>query len=92
MNEREQHHKAINDFIGFANKMKDDGVSIKVVSSAMLTACAVYSSYSVAGNEGALTDSGIEKMAKAFSEKLAQVRDARRSEADQRAAGQDPSA
>lgn len=85
MNEREQHMKAINDFIHFANKMKDDGMEVKVVSSAMLSATAVYASYSVAGNEGALTDSGVEKMKEVFAEKLIQVRDARKAEADARA-------
>ncbi len=81
MNEREQHMKAINDFIHFANKMKDDGIPVKVVSSAMLSATAVYASYAVAGNEGALTDSGVEKMKDVFAEKLVQVRDARQQEA-----------
>jgi hypothetical protein len=81
MSEIEQHRKAINDFINFANKMKDEGVSVKVVSSAFMTANAIYASYSVAGNEGALTDSGVEKMTKAFADKLVQVRQAREVEA-----------
>jgi hypothetical protein len=81
MTELEQHQKAIQDFIAFANKMKDEGVSVKVVSSALMTANAIYASYSVAGNAGALTDSGIEKMATAFTEKLRQVREAREAEA-----------
>lgn len=81
MSEIEQHQQAIKEFIDTANNMKDRGVSVKVVSSAMMTANAVYASYSVAGNEGALTDSGIEKITKAFAEKLAQVREIRKAEA-----------
>lgn len=81
MSELEQHQKAIQDFIQAANKMKDEGVSVKVVSSALMTANAIYASYSVAGNNGALTDSGIEKITQAFADKLAQVREARRAEA-----------
>ncbi|MEE4202072.1 MAG: DUF3144 domain-containing protein [Halieaceae bacterium] len=81
MSEIEQHQQAIKEFIDTANKMKDRGISVKVVSSAMMTANAVYASYSVAGNEGALTDSGIEKVTKAFAEKLAQVRQIREAEA-----------
>ena len=81
MSEIEQHQQAIKEFIDTANNMKDKGVSIKVVSSAMMTANAVYASYSVAGNEGALTDSGIEKITTAFAEKLAQVREIRKAEA-----------
>lgn len=81
MSEIEQHQQAIKEFIDTANNMKDKGVSTKVVSSAMMTANAVYASYSVAGNEGALTDSGIEKITKAFAEKLAQVREIRKAEA-----------
>lgn len=86
MSEIEQHQKAIQEFIQAANSMKDAGVSVKVVSSAMMTANAIYASYSVAGNEGALTDSGIDKITTAFADKLRQVREARRVEAEAKAA------
>ena len=72
---------AINMFIGMANEMKDNGASIQFVSSALMRACAVYSTYVIAGNEGALRESGVEKLSEVFAQELKVVQQAKLSEA-----------
>ena len=72
---------AINMFIGMANEMKDNGASIQFVSSALMRACAVYSTYVIAGNEGALRDPGVEKLSEVFAQELRVVQQAKLSEA-----------
>ena len=62
--------EAINAFINLANEMKSDGASIQFVSTALMRACAVYATYVVAGNEGALKESGIEKLGEVFAQEL----------------------
>ena len=62
--------EAINAFINLANEMKNNGASIQFVSTALMRACAVYATYVVAGNEGALKESGIEKLSEVFAQEL----------------------
>ena len=59
--------EAINAFINLANELKNDGASIQFVSTALMRACAVYATYVVAGTDGALKESGIEKLSEVFS-------------------------
>lgn len=61
---------AIGAFINVANEMKNEGASIQFVSTALMRACAVYSTYVVAGNDGALRESGIEKLKELFALEL----------------------
>ena len=72
---------AINAFINVANDMKNDGASIQFVSTALMRACAVYSTYVIAGNEGALRQTGIEKLSELFAQELDVVQKAKLSEA-----------
>ena len=58
---------AIQAFIDLANDMKNEGATIQFVSTALMRACAVYSTYVVAGNEGALRKSGIDKLKDLFA-------------------------
>jgi len=80
MSEQDQLHENMNRFIGLANEIKDSGVPVHVVSTAMMRAFCVYATYSVAGNTGGLTESGVEKMAEVFKEELADVQTARKAE------------
>ena len=77
--ESQQH--AINAFIELANEMKNDGASIQFVSTALMRACAVYSTYVVAGNQGALKESGIEKLKLLFASDLDTIQRAKRIDA-----------
>ena len=68
---------AINAFINVANEMKNDGASINFVSTALMRACAVYATYVVTGNDGALRESGVDKLTDLFKKELAQVQEAK---------------
>lgn len=69
---------ALNSFIALANRMaNEDGIDSKVVSTALIRACAVYSTFVITGNDGALKESGIEKVTKIFSEELVAVQNAK---------------
>ena len=78
--ENELHHECMNRFIGLANDMKDEGASLGVVSAALMSASAVYATFTAVGNEGSLTDSGVDKMAAAYRNQLDQVQQAKRRE------------
>jgi hypothetical protein len=82
MSEQDQLHEGMNRFIDLANEMKDSGMPIHVVSTAMMRAFCVYGTYSVAGNTGGLTESGVEKMAEVFKQELADVQEARKAQVD----------
>ncbi len=73
---------AIQAFIDLANEMKNEGASIELISTALMRACAVYSTYAVAGNQGALHQSGVEKLEKLFGQQLAIVQKAKLAEAE----------
>ena len=82
MSEQDQLHQGMNRFIDIANEMKDSGVPVHVVSTAMMRAFCVYATFSVAGNTGGLTESGVEKMAEVFKQELADVQEARKASVD----------
>jgi len=73
---------AIQAFIDLANEMKNEGASIELISTALMRACAVYSTYAVAGNQGGLHQSGVEKLEKLFGQQLAVVQQAKLAEAE----------
>ena len=82
MSAPETQQDAIQAFIDLANDMKNEGTSIALISTALMRACAVYSTYAVTGNQGALHDSGIEKLKKVFGEQLAVVQKAKIAQAE----------
>ena len=80
MSDQEQQMAATNRFITLANELKDNGIPVHVVSWSMLTAAAVYATYSVAGNTGGLNPSGVDKVVDSFRDCMNQVQDARKRE------------
>ena len=82
MSAAEQKVACVNRFIDLANEIHKEGVSTEVVSSGFMTACAVYATYVVTGNAGALRESGVEKITNLFSEELAQVQRAKIEQAE----------
>ena len=78
MSDQDQQIQATNMFIEIANEMKDQGMPIHVVSWSMLTAAAVYSTFSVAGNSGGLNPSGVDKVVNSFRDCMNQVQEARK--------------
>ena len=80
MSDQDQQMEATNRFITLANELKDSGVPVHVISWSMLTAAAVYSTFSVAGNTGGLNPSGVDKVVDSFRDCMNQVQDARKAE------------
>lgn len=78
----ELHHECLNRFIEFANTLKDEGVKPPVISAALMSASAVYATYVAVGNEGGLTDSGMDKVVEAYRHQMRQVQAARKAELD----------
>ena len=75
---------ALNSFIALANQMtNEEELDRNVVSTAFMRACAVYSTFVVTGNDGALKESGVEKLTKLFSEELVAVQNAKIAQAKQ---------
>ncbi|MEE4277982.1 MAG: DUF3144 domain-containing protein [Halieaceae bacterium] len=77
-----QHDACMQRFIDLANTMKDEGVPINVVSWSLMTACGIYATYTVAGNEGGLNPSGVDKMADAFRQNLLNIQALRKRQAE----------
>ncbi len=73
-----QHDACMERFIALANEMKDEGIPINVVSWSLMTACGIYATYTVAGNDGGLNPSGVDKMADAFRQNLVNIQDLRK--------------
>ncbi|MDP4651993.1 MAG: DUF3144 domain-containing protein [Haliea sp.] len=81
----ENHQQCMERFVALANTMKDEGMSTRVVSAALMTASGVYATYTVAGNSGGLHPSGVEKVAAAYKENLENIQRLKQAES---AAGQ----
>jgi len=69
--------EAIQQFIDLANAMKREGCSQAFISTALMRSCAVYSTFVVTGNDGALKLSGIEKLKTLFGEELEVIQQAK---------------
>lgn len=78
----QKHSQCMERFIELANTMKNDGVPTRVVSAALMTASGVYATYSVAGNEGGLNASGVDKVAAAYKQNLENIQRAKREQAE----------
>ncbi len=85
--ENETHKAVMQRFIDLANQIKEDGTPPRVISAGMMTATCIYSTYVVAGNDGGLNESGVDKVTDAFRQQLQMIQDAKRKEAADREAG-----
>ena len=72
-NDTENHRECVNRFIELANAMKDEGLDINIVSGSLMTASGLYASYVAGGNDGGLTDSGVEKVAGVYKRELERI-------------------
>ncbi len=60
------HQASTEKFIALANEMTQGGVPADLVSHALMTASGLFTTYTVAGNDGGLNDSGVEKVVERF--------------------------
>ena len=80
LSKRIKHDECMRRFIDLANEMKNEGAPVDVVSWSLMSASAIYTTYSVAGNEGGLNDSGIDKVADAYRRNLANIQELKKAQ------------
>jgi hypothetical protein len=71
--EAEKYQRLVNRFIALANNMKDEGLDPAMVSDALMFSSGVYATYVAAGNTGGLTETGIDKVAERYRQRLTEV-------------------
>ncbi len=79
--QREIHAKFTSEFVELANKLKDDGGDIQVISAALMSASGIYATYTTSGNEGFLHESGIEKVTQVYKNNLTFIQNLKKSQA-----------
>lgn len=67
-------------FIDLANQLKDQGLEPALISSALMQASAIYSTYAAAGNEGYLQKSGVDRVAAVYRAGLAELQKFKRAQ------------
>ena len=65
-------------FIELANTMKDEGLDPGLVSQALMSSSGVYATYAIAGNEGALNPSGVDKLVELYKASLEEIQHTRK--------------
>lgn len=75
-----KHGEMLNRFIAIANEYKNDDTDPQLVSSALMAASCVYTSYVAAGNEGVLLEPGIDRVVDMYRQHLVRAQDLRRAE------------
>lgn len=88
----ELHQECMNRFINLANAMKDEGQDIKLVSSALMSASAVYETFTLVGNQGGLTPSGVDKATAKYKQHLERYQQIRKMEDERGGEGESPDA
>jgi len=79
---RETHSQYTSEFIAVANKLKEAGGDIEVISAALMSASGIYATYSTSGNEGFLHDAGIEKVTEVYKKNLAYIQEIKKSQVE----------
>lgn len=78
--ELQQHNEATQKFIGLANEMKNEGMDMRLISAALMSASGIYATYTAAGNQGFLQASGIEKVSAIYKRNLAYIQERKQEE------------
>ncbi|MDE0931088.1 MAG: DUF3144 domain-containing protein [Halioglobus sp.] len=65
--------ECLNRFIDLANSIKDEGVDIKMVSHGLMTASGYYVTYALGGNDGVLSDLGMDEVTAAYRRELERI-------------------
>ena len=70
MSDQENHMYCTNKFIELANELKENGIDIKLVNGALMTASGIYATYIATGNEGALEPTGVDQVVEVYRRTL----------------------
>ncbi|MEZ5502025.1 MAG: DUF3144 domain-containing protein [Halioglobus sp.] len=74
----EIHNGCVQRFIDLANAMKNEGTDVNIVSGGLMSASALYASFLVAGNDGGLTASGVDKVSAVYKRELERIQRVKR--------------
>lgn len=64
----DEYNALANRFIALANQMKEEGKPIQMVNASLMSASGIYATYIAAGDEGGLTESGVEKVVAVYKQ------------------------
>jgi len=70
VSDQENHMYCTNKFIELANELKENGIDIKLVNGALMTASGIYATYIATGNEGALEPPGVDQVVEVYRRTL----------------------
>jgi hypothetical protein len=70
-------------FITLANQMKDEGKPMQMVNASLMSASGIYATYTAAGDEGGVTESGVEKIVAVYKQNLESVQKIKKMQAEQ---------
>jgi hypothetical protein len=77
--------ECIEQFVKLANTLQKEKIPQGVISTAMMTASGIYATFVAAGNDGGVTESGIDKIVSAYRAQLEQVQAAKKARNEERA-------
>jgi hypothetical protein len=80
-NTRDEHNKVTTQFIDLANQLKDKGHDIELIAAALMSASGIYTTYTVAGDQGYLQPAGVDKVAARYKENLAYIQEVKKATA-----------
>jgi hypothetical protein len=80
MSDQQNHQYCTEKFIDLANELKDEGMSVQLVSAALMAASGIYATYTAAGNTGALEPSGVDKVVNLYRKNLEFIQDRKKQE------------
>lgn len=75
MSDAQKHQDCTQRFIKLANELKDEGHDVRLVSAALMSASGIYATYSVAGNEGGLNPTGVDKVVEMYRKSLERIQE-----------------
>ncbi len=67
------HQASTEKFIALANELTQGGLPAELVSHAMMTASGLFATFTIAGNEGGLNPSGVDKVVDAYRQSLEHI-------------------
>ena len=77
----ESHQDCTTQFVQLANSMTEKGLSPELVSAALMSASCVYTTFSIAGNDGGLNASGVDKVVETYARNLKGLQSLKKKEA-----------
>jgi hypothetical protein len=84
LSDQASHNHCTHKFVELANELKDQGYEVPLVSGALMAASGIYATYSVAGNEGGLNPSGVDKVVDRYRGILEHIQNRKREETQKR--------